>query len=78
MAYYHRTEDPFYERVDDLGRIYREDAKEIERHVKRQRQLAIADELSHQATEEYSEDVLRHMETMEVKRLNDLHVLTVC
>ena len=69
MAYYQQTCDPFLESVDDRGRICREDAKEVERHVKRQRQLAIAEELSHLATEEYSEDVLRHMESMEVKHL---------
>ena len=76
MAYHSQTCDPFFERVDDRGRICREDARKVERHVKRQRQLTIAAELSHLATEEYSEDILRQMETMEVKRLIRDHTMT--
>lgn len=48
------------------GRMLRDELRERERHVKRQTQLAIAEELSQLASAEYRGDILAHMESMEV------------
>ena len=68
MASHQATCDSYFvESHDDPGRIFRQDAKERERHVKRQTQLFIAEQMSRMASEEYREDVLKHMEKMEVR-----------
>ena len=70
MAYYQQTCDSYFvESHDDREKRYLEEAKERERFAKRQAQLAIADELSQLASQEYRADILSHMEYMEVKHL---------
>lgn len=44
----------------------RAEEKERAKYIARERQLAIGEELSSQAKEEYQEDILSHMEQMEV------------
>ena len=69
MAYVQGSCDGYFvESHDDRGRLYREALLERERHVKRQTQLAIAEELSQIVSVEYYQDVLEHMESMEVRR----------
>ena len=76
MAYLQGSCDSYFvESHDERGKPYREALRERERHVKRQTQLAIAEELSQIVSVEYYEDVLEHMESMEVRRL-DTH--TTC
>lgn len=48
--------------------VVRAEEKERAKFVARERQIAIGEELSYLAREEYQEDHLAHMEQMEVKR----------
>ncbi len=67
MAYYRPSyDDYFVESYDDRGRTFRQKAKLDEHQRNREIQLAIAEELSQQASEEYRDDILSHMEQMEV------------
>ena len=59
----------FVESHNDRARRFRDETREQERFAKRQTQLAIAEELSQLASDEYLIDILAHMEDMEVKRL---------
>ena len=69
MAYCPRSyDDYFVESYDDHGKPYRENAKVQEQQKKREIQCAIAEELSQLASEEYRDDILSHMEKMEVSR----------
>ena len=69
MASYRPTCDSFFEEsYDDAGRIQRAHALEQNRCFKREKQIAIAEELSELAKAEYQEDFLSHMEQMEVGR----------
>ena len=54
---------------DDRETRFRQEMRERESHAKRQTQLAIAEELSQLASYEYRDQILEHMEMMEVKRL---------
>ena len=73
MAYYKQTCDSYFvESHDDREKRFRDELRERERFEKRQTQLAIAEELSQLASEEYLADTLAHMEDMEVKRLTAL------
>ena len=56
----------FIESHTDYDQQYREELREREKYFKRQRQLHIAENLSELASVEYREDILRHMEHMEV------------
>ena len=71
MAYLQGSCDSYFvESHEERGRSYREALRERERHVKRQTQLAIAEELSQIASVEYYQDVLEHMEAMEVRHID--------
>ena len=71
MAYYpQRCDSYFVEAHDDRERRYRDELREQERLAKRQMQIAIAEQLSDIASQEYRDDHLRQMEKLEVKRLN--------
>ena len=69
MASYRQTCDSFFEEsYDDAGKLQRARALEQEKCSKRERQILIAEELSELAKAEYQEDILIHMEQMEVRR----------
>lgn len=60
----HQTCDTFFVETDDVRPRF--DAKEQARLIARERQYAIADQLSAQAREEYLDDCLQHMLDMDV------------
>lgn len=67
MAYCHQSYDDFFiEPYDIHGKPYHDNTRVAEQHKKRDIQLAIAEELSQLASEEYRDDILNHMEQMEV------------
>lgn len=69
MASYRPICDSFFEEsYDDAGRIQRAHALEQIKCFKRERQIAIAEDLSELAKAEYQDDFLSHMEQMEVRR----------
>ena len=69
MAYCHQSyDDYFVEPCDDRGRSFRGNVKLEEQQRKREIQFAIAEDLSQLASEEYRDDILIHMEKMEVGR----------
>ena len=69
MAYYKQPCDSYFvESHDDHGLRLREEIREREVHVKRQTQLAIAEDLSQLAIYEYGDCIQQHMEDMEVRR----------
>lgn len=73
MAYYSRPcESYFVESHEDHERLFREKCVQEHEHRNREVQFAIAEELSQLASEEYRDDILTHMEKMEVKNL-DVH-----
>ena len=72
--------DSFFVDAHDDG-IYavRAEARERARAIARMQQRAIAEELSRMTSEEYQEDIMDHMEHMEVKCLDFFifaHLLT--
>ena len=70
MAYYHNQCDSYFvESHEDQEKRFKEELRERDRRQKWQTQLAIAEELSQLTSCEYRDDVLQHMETMEVKNL---------
>ena len=70
MAYYHKQCDSYFvESHEDQEKRLREELREHDRRQKWQTQHAIAEDLSQMTSCEYRDDALRHMETMEVKRL---------
>lgn len=70
MAYYHNQCDSYFvESHEDQEKRFRDGLRERERRQKWETQLAIAEDLSQLTSCEYRDDVLQHMETMEVKRL---------
>lgn len=71
MAYQSRPvcDSYFVEAHDASARAIRAEAREHENMVKKQTQLAIADDLSELASQEYGAEVLQHMERMEVDDL---------
>lgn len=71
MAYQTRPvcDSYFVESHDDRARAIRDEIREHENLVKKQTQLAIADDLSDLASHEYGAEVLQHMERMEVHSL---------
>ncbi|KAL9026389.1 MAG: hypothetical protein Q9196_004934 [Gyalolechia fulgens] len=74
MAYQPRTvcDSYFVEAYDDPARSIREETRERENLVKKQTQIAIAEDLSELASYEYGADVLQHMERMERETLPDV------
>ena len=71
MAYYHnRCDSYFVESHENQDERYREELRERDRRHKWQTQLAIAEDLSQLTSWEYRNDVLQHMETMEVRLLD--------
>ncbi|KAI4130419.1 MAG: hypothetical protein LQ338_001758 [Usnochroma carphineum] len=71
----------FVESHDDSARARRAELREHEDMVKKQTQVAIADDLSDLASQEYGAEILQHMERMEVDNLGcdrcRLHAKTV-
>ena len=55
---------------EDVEKRYRDSVREHQRRVNRQRQMNIAEELSATTSAEYRQDVIAHMEKMEVRRLS--------
>lgn len=69
MAYCPQSyDDYFVESCDDRGRSFRGNVRLEEQQRKREIQFAIAEDLSQLASEEYRDDILSHMEKMEVSR----------
>ena len=74
MAYYAQPCDSYFvESHNDQERLIRDGIRQRERQKKQQTQAAIAEELSLLTSDEYREDVLQHMEQMEV---SDVHLLS--
>lgn len=67
---YGNCDSYFVEMEDDGLYAMRAEARERARAVARMQQRALADELSRMTAEEYQEDILDHMEHMEVSRLH--------
>ena len=77
MAHYHSLCDSYFvESHEDQELRFREELRERDRRRKWERQLNIAEELSQLASREYRDDVLQHMEMMEVKRLEARYLVT--
>ncbi len=67
MAYYQQPCNSYFaECHEDREREHRDQVRDYERRAKRQTQVAIAEDLSRLASDEYREDILTHMEKMEV------------
>lgn len=67
MAYFHRPcESYFIESHDDHVRPYEAERRERKRQTDLYTQSAIATELSQLVSEDYREDIVHHMEKMEV------------
>lgn len=70
MAYYTEPCDSYFvESHDDQARAIRDGIRQREKKKNRQTQAAIADELSLLTSNEFREDILQHMERMEVSHL---------
>ena len=68
MAYFSQPRGSYFDDSHDAQeRIMRDGIREQERQLKRRKQAAIAEELSMIASDEYRDDHLEHMESMEVK-----------
>ena len=71
MAYYHNQCDSYFvESHEDEEKRCLEELRERDRRQKWQTQRAIAEDLSQITSSEYGDDVLQHMEMMEVKLLD--------
>ncbi len=66
---YHTCDTYFVESHDDGVFAARAEAREFAKIIARQRQELMANELSRQASEDYMEDIMKHMRQMEVKHL---------
>lgn len=67
MAYFSQPRGSYFDDSHDgQDRVMRDGIREQERQLKRRKQAAIAEELSMIASDEYREDHLEHMESMEV------------
>lgn len=67
--FYPPCESYFVESHDECGRPIRDDGLERRRRMNLLTQGAIAATLSQQARDEYLDDILHHMEKMEVRSL---------
>ncbi|KAL9599158.1 MAG: hypothetical protein Q9219_004025 [cf. Caloplaca sp. 3 TL-2023] len=74
MAYQTQSayDDYFVETYDDRARAIQDEFKQHEKLIKRQNQLAMAEDLSDLASEEYGAEVLEHMERMERETMPDV------
>ncbi|KAL2038303.1 hypothetical protein N7G274_008952 [Stereocaulon virgatum] len=78
MVYYQQPCDSYFvESHDDRETRYRQQMRERESHTKRQMQLAIADDLSQQASYEYRSQIIKHMEMMESITLPDVAAIDI-
>jgi hypothetical protein len=59
--------DTFFFKVSDNGVFA---ARDYSKLIARQRRELMANELSRQASDDYMEDIMKHMRQMEVKRLD--------
>ena len=76
MEYYAQPCDSYFvESHESQERMIRDGIRERERQKKKQTQAAIAEELSLLTSDEYREDVLQHMEKVEVNRLCLQHLI---
>ena len=79
MAYYGQPHTNYFSNShEDQDWIIREGIREEERQLKRQKQAAIAEELSMIASDEYRDDHLEHMEAMEVNCLGVFEIEMTC
>lgn len=78
-GHYGYCDSYFVESHEDEDGIYAKAAADRERHqqISRLRQKALAQELSRATAEEYQEDVLDHMETMERETMPDIHSIEI-
>ena len=60
----------FVDSLDDGVYVARAEARERARAIARMQQRALAEELTRMTAEEYQEDIMDHMEHMEVGRLD--------
>ena len=67
MAYRYGNCDSFFEEVDNGIYAIRAEARERKRAIARIHQRALAEQLSRITALEYEEDILDHMERMEVR-----------
>ncbi|KAL8949687.1 MAG: hypothetical protein Q9222_004228 [Ikaeria aurantiellina] len=74
MAYQSRPpcDSYFVESHNERSRAVRDEIKEQEAYVKRQTQIAIAQNLSEMDSQEYGAEILQHMEQMEMETLPDV------
>lgn len=76
MAYYQNQCDSYFvESHEGEENRFLEQLRERDRRQKWQTQLEIAEELSQLTSCEYRDDVLQHMETMEVKPLKTQYMV---
>jgi hypothetical protein len=68
----------FVESHDDSLFASRAEARERARAIARMQQRAIAEDLSRQTADEYQEDIMDHMEYMEVSALKQHLVIKWC
>lgn len=80
MAYSARPvcDSYFVESHDDSARALRAEIREHENVVKKQTQMAMADDLSDLISQEYGAEVLQHMERMEVYSFWLQHTQKLC
>ena len=68
MAYFSQPRGSYFDDShNDQDRIMRDGIREQERQLKRRKQAVLAEELSMIASDEYRENHLEHMESMEVR-----------
>lgn len=67
MAHRYGGCDSYFEEMDEGIHIMRAEARERQRAVNRIHQKALAEQLSRVTADEYEEDILDHMERMEVR-----------
>lgn len=77
MARYGYCDSYFVESVDDGLYTQRAREREEARIVKRQRQRQLAETLSTATGEEYRDDILEHMESMETMTLPDVNAIDI-
>lgn len=69
MAYYPYPCDSYFVESHEKDQLrLRNEWRESDRQAKQQVQIAIAEQLSQQVSDEYRHDVLQHMERMEVRQ----------
>ncbi len=70
---YQQTCDSYFVEVDNQDTVAaRAEQRERAKLIARERQVAIGEDLSYLVREEYQDDILSHMEQMEVRNLIQL------